>query len=123
MGRWQRFKAWLGGGGSEVGDAALDDPVEPVEPDDPVEPVEPAPAPLVVHRNRELEDQIAEDPLAVEPYLVYADWLQAQGDPRGELIAVQHAEQLATTPAELRDLRARRDELVTRHRGHLLGPV
>ena len=29
-----------------------------------------------------------DDPAA---YLVYADWLQGQGDPRGELISVQHA--------------------------------
>ena len=28
-----------------------------------------------------------------DSYLVYADWLQSQGDPRGELIALHHAEQ------------------------------
>jgi uncharacterized protein (TIGR02996 family) len=33
---------------------------------------------------------IAAQPEAIEPRLVYADWLQAQGDPRGDLIIVQH---------------------------------
>ena len=32
---------------------------------------------------------IAADPDAVEPRLIYADWLQARQDPRGELIAIQ----------------------------------
>jgi uncharacterized protein (TIGR02996 family) len=32
------------------------------------------------------------------PYLVYGDWLQTQGDPRGTLIALQHAGE-AKTPA------------------------
>ena len=29
------------------------------------------------------------DVVAIDPYLVYGDWLQARGDPRGELVAVQ----------------------------------
>jgi uncharacterized protein (TIGR02996 family) len=41
-------------------------------------------------RNKDLEKQIAANPDDPEPYLIYADWLQAQGDPRGELIALQH---------------------------------
>src|SRR5688572_15486077 len=40
--------------------------------------------------NAELEAAIAADPDQPEPYLVYADWLQSQDDPRGELIVVQH---------------------------------
>ena len=32
---------------------------------------------------------IAADPDAIEPRLIYADWLQARNDPRGELIVVQ----------------------------------
>jgi uncharacterized protein (TIGR02996 family) len=39
----------------------------------------------------ELVAAIRDDPGGVETYLVYADWLQARGDPRGELICVQHA--------------------------------
>jgi uncharacterized protein (TIGR02996 family) len=49
-------------------------------------------------RNPELEAQILSNPDDAEPYLVYADWLQAQGDPRGELITVQH--QLADKPKD-----------------------
>jgi len=36
----------------------------------------------------ELEAQLRADPDAVEPYLVYADFLQEHGDPMGELIAL-----------------------------------
>jgi uncharacterized protein (TIGR02996 family) len=42
-------------------------------------------------RDPELEAMIAADPDRAEGYMVYADWLQAQGDPRGELISVEHA--------------------------------
>jgi len=41
----------------------------------------------------ELERAIADDP-SPEAFLVYADWLQARGDPRGELGALQHALEL-----------------------------
>ncbi len=44
--------------------------------------------------------------------LVYADFLQSQGDPRGELIALHHAERDAE--AEL---------LIARHADHFLGPL
>ena len=40
--------------------------------------------------NPELEAAILEAPDNVDAYLVYGDWLQAQGDPRGELMALQH---------------------------------
>lgn len=39
----------------------------------------------------ELEAAIEEDPSDHRRWLVYADWLQSQGDPRGELMMVQHA--------------------------------
>jgi uncharacterized protein (TIGR02996 family) len=42
-------------------------------------------------RNAELEQAIIDDPDRPEPYLVYGDWLQARGDPRGALIALMHA--------------------------------
>ncbi|MFP2962263.1 TIGR02996 domain-containing protein [Myxococcus sp. 1LA] len=41
--------------------------------------------------NPELEAAILAAPDNVDAYLVYGDWLQAQDDPRGELIALQHA--------------------------------
>lgn len=43
-----------------------------------------------------LEQAIREAPDTPDAYLVYGDWLESQGDPRGELIAVQA--KLATTP-------------------------
>src|SRR5512147_760235 len=36
-----------------------------------------------------LEASIVADPSDTAAYAVYADWLQRQGDPRGELIALQ----------------------------------
>lgn len=47
-----------------------------------------ADAPAVEAENPELERAIAEQPDAVEPFLVYSDWLQEHGDPLGELIAL-----------------------------------
>lgn len=45
-----------------------------------------------VHRDAALEAMIASAaPGDTASYLVYADWLQQRGDPRGELIALQHA--------------------------------
>ncbi|QSQ27472.1 WGR domain-containing protein [Pyxidicoccus parkwayensis] len=41
--------------------------------------------------NPELEAAIFSNPENADAYLVYGDWLQRQGDPRGELIALQHA--------------------------------
>jgi uncharacterized protein (TIGR02996 family) len=38
-------------------------------------------------RNLELERQLIADPDSRETWLVYGDWLQQQGDPRGEVIA------------------------------------
>ncbi len=51
----------------------------------------PLPPPSMHRRDAKLEAAIDEDPDDVARYLVYADWLQAQGDPRGELIVLQHA--------------------------------
>jgi len=42
------------------------------------------------------------------PYLVYADWLQAQGSPLGELIVLEHALETAPDPAK----RARADAIL-----------
>jgi uncharacterized protein (TIGR02996 family) len=50
-----------------------------------------------------------------ELLLVYADWLAGQGDPRGELIAVQDAEQRCETVGEFERARARAIELIEAH--------
>ncbi len=55
--------------------------------------------------------KIAEAPDDPSNYLVYADWLSERGDPRGELIAVQHA--LEDAPSERRpDLEERQTVLL-----------
>ncbi len=53
-----------------------------------VKPKDTAPAPKT---NPELEEAILRAPNDADGYLVYADWLQGEGDPRGELIALRHA--------------------------------
>lgn len=52
-------------------------------------------------RNPELIDAILASPDDPGPYLVYADWLQSRGDPRGELIMVQHQLQARPDDAAL----------------------
>lgn len=49
----------------------------------------PAPGARQPASNPDLERLIEADPDSREPYLVYADWLQAHADPRGELIVLQ----------------------------------
>ncbi|HWO19863.1 MAG TPA: TIGR02996 domain-containing protein [Kofleriaceae bacterium] len=51
--------------------------------------------------NPELERQIIEEPTDPARCLVYADWLQSQGHPRGELGAIQHARASRPDDAEL----------------------
>ena len=63
-------------------------------------------------RNPALEQAIASDPYDATAYSVLGDWLQDQGDPRGELIALQLAKQYL--PAL---------ELVEQHAAALLGPL
>ena len=46
---------------------------------------------------------------------VYADWLESRGDPRGELIAVQLAEQRCLIAAEFEEARTRAIELIEAH--------
>ncbi len=69
-------------------------------------------------RNEDLERAILVDPTAVEPYLIYGDWLQQQGDPRGELIAIQHAR--LKSPRS-RALKKREAEMLKQHAAQLRG--
>ncbi len=62
---------------------------------------------------------IAAEPDAIEPRLVYADWLQAEGDPRGELIIVQHERRARPDDEELA---ARERDLVERAAAALAFP-
>src|SRR5688500_18514450 len=111
MGVWDRVKRWVVGeptpeerfveivrAASQAREAA---PVTAPPPPPPPPVPEPEPV-LELHRNLALEEAIAQDPDDEEAYLVYADWLAERGDPRGELIAVQHAQRAAATVADLR---------------------
>lgn len=71
--------------------------------------------------NPELEAAIAEDPERPDPYLVYADWLQAKGDPRGELITIEHA--LLSKPEFRRwqELTRQEEALIEKNRDALMG--
>src|SRR5690242_13390168 len=57
------------------------------------------------------------DPDDLAPYLVLADWLQQQGDPRGELIAIQCARETADMP----ELAANEQALFDAHLAAWLG--
>jgi uncharacterized protein (TIGR02996 family) len=64
------------------------------------------------HVNAALEKTLRADPTDAATFAVYADWLQAQGDPRGELAALQIAGQ---DKAAAKFLKA--------NAAHLLGPL
>lgn len=65
-----------------------------------------------VPRNPELERAIESDPYDTTSYSVLADWLQGQGDPRGELMALQLAGK--SIPAL---------DYLAEHAARLLGPL
>ncbi|HEY7372965.1 MAG TPA: WGR domain-containing protein [Polyangia bacterium] len=74
---------------------------------------------VVGARNPELERAILADPDDEAAYQVYADWLQGEGDPRGELAALQ----VALAGGEARELRAREQALIEANREQLLGDL
>ncbi len=72
--------------------------------------------------NPELEAAILKDPDNADGYLVYGDWLQSQGDPRGELIALQHA-LLGAKGSAASALKKKVSALLSKHRDLLLGTL
>jgi len=76
-----------------------------------------APSKLPDASNPELEAAIRAAPDDESNYLVYADWLTSQGDPRGELITVQHALETAKGPRATK-LKRRAKALLKRHESH-----
>jgi uncharacterized protein (TIGR02996 family) len=70
--------------------------------------------------NPDLEQAIIADPRSVDAYLVYADWLQSQGDPRGELAALQHA--LITDPGQSKKVERSTAALFKERRAYFLPP-
>ena len=72
--------------------------------------------------NPELEAAIlAAAPDDPAPCLVYADWLESQGDPRGELISLQHAMRLQSGPAQFVEFKKRAEALRLKHQSLWLG--
>jgi uncharacterized protein (TIGR02996 family) len=72
--------------------------------------------------NEELEAAILEAIDDPQPYLIYADWLQSRGDPRGELIAMQHGMWQQPDPGQFLAFK-RQEETLRRLHLHLwLGP-
>jgi uncharacterized protein (TIGR02996 family) len=70
------------------------------------------------------EKATIENPEERATYSAYADWLQEQGDPRGEFIAVQLALEDEGRPKAERDaLKAREAELLAAHEREWLGEL
>jgi uncharacterized protein (TIGR02996 family) len=70
--------------------------------------------------NPDLEAAILQDLDDEAAYLVYGDWLQAQGDSRGELITLQAG--LLKTPKD-KKLRTAADRLLAAHADHFWGKL
>ncbi|MFT3837674.1 MAG: hypothetical protein QM723_11830 [Myxococcaceae bacterium] len=70
----------------------------------------------------ELLASIDADPTALEARRVLGDWYQSQGDPLGELIAVQVA-LLEAGDSATQELRDRESSLFAAHRERLFGPL
>ncbi|HET9483051.1 MAG TPA: TIGR02996 domain-containing protein [Xanthomonadales bacterium] len=82
-----------------------------------------APTPIEIHINAELEAAIAAAPDDIASYLVYADWLIARGDPRGELITLQHGMRAQSDPAKFMTFKKQEEALRTAHLRSWLGDV
>ena len=74
-------------------------------------------------RNAEIEAAILAAPDDPNAYLVYADWLQSHGDPRGELITLQHAMRARNDIEEFARFRKHEEVLRNQHAVGWLGEV
>lgn len=74
-------------------------------------------------RRRRLEAELQADPDDPDRYLVYADWLQERGDPRGLLVAIRRRIATASSDAERFDAQAAEAELFAAHGAELRGPL
>ena len=71
----------------------------------------------------DLQTAIAEAPDSAEPYLVYADWLQSQGEPHGEYIQLMHALEHETDASRFLQRKQRVDQLLRSHGAKWLNEV
>lgn len=70
-----------------------------------------------------LDAALIDDPDDRGTLLVYADWLLARGDPRGELISLHEALRDEREPLRVKALREAETALLERHRDRLLPPA
>lgn len=70
-------------------------------------------------RSAALEAAILEDLADPKAWLVYADWLQGEGDPRGELVVLQTSLETKKSPK----LKARAEAILEEHGDALLGAL
>jgi hypothetical protein len=68
-----------------------------------------------------MEAALVEAPDASPAFLVAADWLQARGEPHGELISLMFELEREQSPSRFLALKRRRDELLTAHGEDWLG--
>src|SRR5262245_55108850 len=67
---------------------------------------------------------IVADPEDEGVRLIYADWLEEQGNPRGEFIRLQcELEKLSADDPRRPDLEAREKQLLAEHANEWLGPL
>jgi uncharacterized protein (TIGR02996 family) len=74
-------------------------------------------------RNPDLEARVVAAPDDPGVWRVYGDWLQGQGDPRGELIGLQLQEEDEVDRRDRTRLVSRRRRLMRQHFHELLGPL
>jgi uncharacterized protein (TIGR02996 family) len=81
------------------------------------------PVDVVAPRNPQLEAAAQLDPNDEGPLLVLGDWLQSQGDPRGELLALQVAQKKNADPAGFVTLKRAIDAHYAAHEAAILGAL
>ena len=73
--------------------------------------------------SNELIAAIEENPDDVENFRVYGDWLEAQGHPRGQLIAMYFLKERLTDHHKLLYLNKKIAQYITAHQATFLGPL
>jgi len=84
--------------------------------------VSPRPPPAHIEPDTFLA-RIAKTPDDIDAYLVYADWLQQQGDPRGEFILLCHHAEQQTRDRNSPAIAAARDQAIVDQAAQLLGDL
>ena len=86
-------------------------------------PPPPAAPPTTEATNPELEAALQRNPDDDQACLVLADWLQTQGDPRGELISIQHAMKGLVDAARFLELKKAEAALIQANEARFFGAL